>query len=52
MEEIQTFYNKYNISIEYELSNDDFIPIYIYILIKANVPNLVTHCNIIERFLE
>ena len=35
-----------------EITNDDFIPIYIYILMKANINNLVTHCNIIERFID
>ena len=35
-----------------ELTNDDFIPVYLYILIKANIPNLVSHCNIIEKFLD
>ena len=35
-----------------EIANDDFIPIYIYILMKAHILNLVTHCNIIEKFLE
>ena len=35
-----------------EITNDDFIPIYLFILKKANIPNLSTHCNIIEKFLE
>jgi len=35
-----------------ELTNDDFIPVYIYILVKTGIPNLVAHCNIIEKFLD
>eukprot|EP00828_Plagiopyla_frontata_P003778 TRINITY_DN11236_c0_g1_i2.p1 TRINITY_DN11236_c0_g1~~TRINITY_DN11236_c0_g1_i2.p1 ORF type:complete len:301 (-),score=34.16 TRINITY_DN11236_c0_g1_i2:33-935(-) len=51
-QEILKFYQKNNLSVQTELTNDDFIPVYLFILVKAAIPNLVSHCNIIEKFLD
>ena len=34
------------------LTSDDIITIYIYIFVRANIPELASYCNFIEIFVK
>lgn len=50
-QEIKEFYNKYQIEFRGNIGGEDFLPIHIYIISKANMPSLFTQCAIIDKFL-
>ena len=34
-----------------DLNSDELIPIFVYLINKTSIPSILTHCNLIERFL-
>lgn len=51
LEQIQSFYHANDIQMNYELKNDDVITVLVYIVLKANILDLISHCNFIEHFI-
>ena len=50
-EEIKEFYQNLNIDFQANLGGDELLPIHIYIISKADIPSLFTHCALIDKFL-
>ena len=51
MECIQEFYKKINVKFNKDIDPDDIMTIYIYMISKSTLTTLITHCNLIEKFL-
>lgn len=51
MESISEFYNKNNVKFNKDMDPDDIMTIYIYMISKSALTTLITHCNLIEKFL-
>ena len=52
--ELNEFYSK-NLKekdCDFELSTDDYVVIFIYLISKSNLKSIVSHCNLIERFID
>ena len=48
---IRRFYEKNDKVFSENISGDEILTIFIYIINKANVPFLISHCNLIEKFI-
>lgn len=51
MECIDEFYKKTNTKFNKDIDPDDIMSIYIYMIAKSSLTTLITHCNLIEKFL-
>lgn len=51
MECIDDFYKKINVKFNKDIDPDDIMTIYIYMISKSSLTTLITHCNLIEKFL-
>ena len=51
MESIDDFYKKINVKFNKDIDPDDIMTIYIYMISKSTLTTLITHCNLIEKFL-
>jgi len=51
MECIHDFYKKINVKFNKDIDPDDIMTIYIYMISKSTLTTLITHCNLIEKFL-
>lgn len=51
MECINEFYKKINVKFNKDIDPDDIMTIYIYMISKSPLTTLITHCNLIEKFL-
>lgn len=51
MESISDFYSKINVKFNKDIDPDDIMTIYIYMISKSALTTLITHCNLIEKFL-
>ena len=49
--EIREFYQKFNIDYHGNIGAEEILPIHCFIISKANIPALFTHCALIDRFL-
>ena len=48
---IFNFYKQFDLQESFEIINSDLILIYMYILIKSKLPNIQSHFNFIETFI-
>lgn len=51
MKSIRSFYAENDAVFTDNISGDEILTIFIYIINKANVPFLISHCNFIEKFI-
>ena len=51
MKSIRRFYEENERVFMDNISGDEILTIFIYIITKANIPFLVSHCNFIEKFI-
>jgi len=51
LKSIRRFYEENDRVFSENISGDEILTIFIYIINKANVPFLISHCNLIEKFI-
>jgi len=50
-QEIREFYQRFHIEYQGNIGVEEILPIHLYIISKANISSLFTHCALIDRFL-
>lgn len=50
-QEIKEFYEGFNEIMEEEISGDDMLSLFIFIIVKSNIPELLIHCKILDLFM-
>lgn len=50
-QEIKEFYEGFNEIMEEEISGDDILSIFVFIIVKSNISELIIHCKILDLFM-